>query len=206
MLAVRPFPFEAEFRSETTMSVCAAELEREVADLRRKLEDAREEGRRQGAEEALTSLRAERDTALLAATEVLAATISSLEGRFEEVEHSVARLGAELALDIADHLAGSALARDPTAAIEQAIGRSLTQVRRGQPIAVRVSPEVSQAVQALLDRRQATERRRLHFHLVEDNSLLTGDVRLDWDGGSLLLDRKARRAAVEAEIAALLAA
>lgn len=207
MASLRPFAFAREFRcAPAEASRSPAELEAEIARLEQRVEEAHEEGRATGMAEALTTLRAERDTALLAATEALLASLATFDQRQAEMEQSVSRLGAELALDLADHLAARAIERDPVAAIDQALGRALRQVRRGQPLRLRVAPELEQAVQHRLSERQASERRRLPVTVLGDSDVARGDARIDWEGGALLLDRDARGRAMAEEIAALFAA
>lgn len=203
---VQPFPFASEFHAGRSTHVSLAELETEVAALRLEVRQRYEQGRADGASEALAALRAERDTALLAASEVLAAALSRFDERFADAESAVARIGADLALDFADHLAARALEREPAAAIELALARVLDEVRRGQPLRVKVAPDLLDAVEQLVARRQASDRRRLPLTVVADAGLAAGDARIEWDGGALALDLTARRDALRAEIAGLLAA
>jgi len=203
---VQPFPFASEFHVGASAHVSLAELETEVATLRLEVRAGYEQGRADGATEALATLRAERDTALLAASEVLAAALSRFDQRFAEAESAVARIGADLALDLADHLAARALERDPAAAIELALGRVLGEIRRGEPLRIRVSPDLVPLVEQLVERRLANDCRRLSLTVVADAGLPTGDARIEWDGGALALDRDARRNALSAEISGLLAA
>ncbi|WP_426265893.1 FliH/SctL family protein [Sphingomonas sp. LHG3443-2] len=206
MSFVQPFAFAAEFHDGDFGPVTLASLELEVAELHHKLAQAHERGLRQGREEALATLRAERDTALASAAEALTVVLASLDARFATTERQVARLGAELALDLADQLAGTALERDPVSPIEAMIGRALEQVRRGCPLRVRVAPGLVSAVEGLVQQRQDRDRRRLKITVLADDSIIDGDARIEWDEGALLLDRAGRRAAMEAEIAASLAA
>ena len=203
---VQPFPFASEFDVGASAHVSLAELEAEVATLRREVRAGYAQGRADGATEALATLRADRDSALLAASQMLAAALSRFDQRFAEAESAVARIGAELALDLADHLAARALERDPAAAIELALGRVLGEIRRGQPLRVRVTPDLVQLVEQLVERRQASDHRRLVLTVVADAGLPTGDARIEWDGGALVLDRDARRDTLRAEISGLLAA
>ncbi len=206
MSFVQPFAFAAEFHNGDYGPVTLASLELEVAELHRKLSQARENGLAQGREEALAILRAERDTALASAAQALTTVLASLDARFDATERQVARLGADLALDLADQLAGTALERCPAAPIEAMIAHALHQMRRGCPLRVRVAPGLVDAVESLVQQRQDRDRRRLNITVLADDTVADGDARIEWDEGALLLDRAGRRAALEAEIAASLAA
>lgn len=203
---VQPFAFAAEFRDCDLGPVTLASLELEIAELHRKLAVAHERGLTQGREEALAQLRAERDTALLGTAEALTAVLASLDARFHDTERQVARLGADLALELADQLAGQALERDPTAPIDDMIGRALGQAGRGCPLRIRVAPALVAPVETLIEERQKRDRRQLFLTVVADPALPEGDARAEWDEGALVLDRTARREAMASEIEATLAA
>lgn len=202
---VRPFAFAAEFRDPGRGPVTLEALELENEELRRQLAEARQRGLAEGRSEALVQLHGERDTALLAAASALSLSLGSLAIRFDEVERKVARLGAELALDLADHLAARALERDPAAAIDEAIGRALGQVRRDCPLRVRVAPALVAAIEAMIEERERRDCGLLQVIVIADPALTSGDARVEWDDGALVLDRAARHAMMSAEIASTLA-
>lgn len=206
---VKPFPFERVFSepTETVVTVdegallsriaaLEAECERARAEHEAAIAVARAEGFRQGLEQA----RGERENALLAAVDALQASIEAVEQGLGEVEVRLAHEAGELALAAADLIAARALERDPSLAIDEAIGRALGQIRRGQPIRIRVHPELVSDVERLVSERQASERRRLSLIVLGDEKLPLGDALLQWDQGGLRLDADARRAAIRAEM------
>lgn len=199
------FTAERPFRGTETLALQIAELELEVERLKRGLAGENARGRTAGYEEALTQLQSERDTALLAAADALQASLESLDQQFASAEAQVMRVGAELALQAADFLAARALEREPTEAIEAAIGRALRQVRRGEPIEVRAHPELAAAVESMIADRQSRDRRRLFLTVIPDSNVPIGDARLEWEHGGLSLDRDARRAAAWGEMESMLA-
>lgn len=209
---VKPFAFDRVFTAPAARKPASPEamrleiehLELEVVRLKRELETATNLARAEAFQLGLEQARADRDTALLAATDALQASLEALEMRFDAVEESVAREGAEIALAAADFLAAGALAEAPALPVVQAIARALTQVRRGQPIHVRVHPDLLEPVEQLVEQRQQQDRRRLGVTVVADAQLKLGDARLSWDNGGIILDAEARRAAVRAELEAFL--
>ena len=80
----------------------------------------------------------------------------------------------------------------------------LQQVARGTELQVRVHPDLVEAVEQRIAQRQAADRRKLHVGVVPDATLAPGDALIDWEQGGLLLEKAARRAAVESELAPLL--
>ena len=175
-------------------------LELEVRRLKSELQSEHARGRAEGEAAALASFRAERESALLAAADALHACLEDLDGRWQELEHELAGSATELALEAADLLAGHALDRSPAEPVGQAIARALHQVRRGQPIEVRVHPDLATAVEQMVSARQAADRRRLFLTVVPDPALPQGDARLSWELGALAVDGAARREALRREL------
>lgn len=200
---VHPFTFDRVFAAPAPALEAGLEREHllaEIEHLRAEVARAAERGRVQGEADALERYRSERDTALLAATDALQASIEELDARFAELEKAVIRDGAGLALAAAEQLAGRALAEQPEATIDAAIGRVLAELRRGAPLEVRVHPDLVERVEAQLAERQARDRRTLHVVVVGDATLPLSDARLQWERGGAQLDQAARRQALLREL------
>ena len=200
--AVQPFAFDRVFAPSPSVvsGPDAASLEAEVARLRDTLDVEIERARTKGFEAGLAQARAEQSAALLAATDALQASLELLDERFAQAEEQLATEAAALALAAADHLAGHAANLEPTAAIDEAIGRTLDQVRRGTPVHVRVHPDLAPAIEDVIAERQSRDRRKLHLLVVSDTTIPTGDARLVWEDGSLLCSAEARRDALLCEL------
>jgi flagellar assembly protein FliH len=210
-IQVQPFAFDRVFGTAAATNLDAEalrlrveQLELELFHLRGEVEAQVVRARAEGFQAALDQVRGERQAALLAATDALHAAIEALDARFDDIATELAREGAEIALAAADHIAGEALAARPIAAIEGALDRALRQLRRGQPITIRVHPDLVAEVEALIAARQAQDRRRLALAVVADPALALGDAQLVWDDGGLGVDATARRAAVARELDQLL--
>lgn len=205
---VRPFAFDRVFavtppgatKDADALRLEVEHLELELLRVKRDMEAQVALARAEAFQAAVEQVRAEREQALLAATDALQAELERLDTRFHELELQVARQGGEVALAAADHLAARALEQAPGAAIDAAIGRALRQVRRGQPITVRVHPDFLDDIEALVADRQTRDRRRLGLTVIADASLAPGDARLEWENGGLVLDAEARREAVAREL------
>ncbi|MEW9854514.1 FliH/SctL family protein [Novosphingobium sp. M1R2S20] len=211
---VKPFPFarifseplvEAVTVDEQALNARIAALEADCARLRAEHEAALAVARAEAFQQGLDHARGERETALLAAVDALQASVEAMEEGLGEVEVRLAGEAGELALAAADLLAARALEQDPTAAIDEAIGRALGQVQRGQSIRIRVHPDLVADLERLVTERQANERRRLSLIVFGDDKLSLGDASLQWDQGGLRLDADARRRAIRAELEGILA-
>lgn len=210
---IRPFVFDSIFAIPETdpSKVSTHDLQLEIAALQADLALAQQEQevllasvRAEAFEAGLAQARGERENAMLAAVDALQASLENLDSRMEDIAAEVARDGAEVSLAAAELLAGRAIVMDPGLAIDDAIGRVLKQVARGQELLVRVAPSLAADVERMIEARQAQDRRRLNLQVVSDPSLAPGDAFIEWDQGALALDAEARREAIRAELEALL--
>ncbi|MES2269496.1 MAG: FliH/SctL family protein [Pseudomonadota bacterium] len=156
--------------------------------------------RAEGFEAGLEQARSEIEAALLAATDALHSSIETVEGEFELIEQRMSSAAADVAMAAADGLAARALAIDPAMAVDEAIGRVLTQVARGQELSIHVNPALVERMEALIADRQSRDRRRLSLTVIADSSLVIGDALISWEQGGLALDAAARRTAILSEL------
>lgn len=211
---VKPFGFDRVFRfaaGEPPPKTNNGELHQQIADLEAQIAALREVHaveilriRAEGYEAGLMQARAERDTALLAATDALHAALDDVDARLASTAETMMRDAADLAYMAADVLAGHAVARAPERAIDEALGRVLQQVTRGTQIGIRVHPSLAADMEELIAKRRSQERRKLALVVLEDADMAPGDAQIFWDEGGLGVDAEARRAAVLAEIGPLL--
>ncbi|MDX5985996.1 FliH/SctL family protein [Sphingomonas echinoides] len=194
-----PTPFDMP-DSMLDQAALRAELDARKADHENALSIARADAFEAG----LAQARTERDAALLCAIDAMHGALDALDARFAETTRRIVADATDVALAAADAIAGRALVRDPTGLIDDGIGRVLQQVARGTELQVRVHPDLVEAVEQRVATRQAADRRKLHVGVVPDATLAPGDALIDWEQGGLLLERAARLAAVESELASLL--
>jgi len=204
---IRPFAFDRIFPAVETARdsddpaalrahIAVLEAEAALADVARDaaLGAARDAGFAAG----LAAARSDRQAAMLAAIDALHATIEDVDSRLEAIAEATTREAVVLVEVAAELLA----ARTPaTLAIDDAIGRVLRQVARGQEIEVRVHPELVDEVERLVAVRQAGDRRRLAIGVTGDATLPVGDSHIHWDRGGVLLDAAQRSEAVRAALA-----
>ncbi|MFL9841539.1 FliH/SctL family protein [Sphingomonas sp. ST-64] len=208
--STRPFGFDRVFTTRET--TCTVEhdslsqtirieaLEDEIAHLRRMQNEELARARADGFQAGLDAARNDRETALLAALDALQAGVEGISDERAGFQADTAREAAELVMAVAEHLAGHPLLSCPAQAIDDAIGRALSQVARGTELTVRVNPDMAEQIEERIAQRQANDRRRLNLHIAHDATLAPGDARIEWDEGGLTLDRSAREAAVLREL------
>jgi flagellar assembly protein FliH len=145
----------------------------------------------------------EREQAVLAALDALHAEWEVFGEARDAMIEALRGEASALALSIGEALAAQALREAPGEAIDQAIGRVLSQIARGQEVTVSVHPDLAEDIEARIATRQAGDRRRLNLVVLRDDTLAPGDAHLRWEGGGLRLDAAERRRAVAEELAAL---
>lgn len=175
------------------------ELQAEIERLKQERDEDLARARADGFEAGLVRARSDREAATLAAVDALNAALENVERRFEDAETRISQEAAEVALAAADFMAARALEQAPWAAIDQAIGRVLRQVR-GQTLQVRVHPSLVADIGRLIEARRSQDRRRLSIDAFADETLAPGDAIISWEQGGLVLDAAARREVVRAEL------
>lgn len=205
----RPFAFDRVFAMPRAGKPVSNEppeltaLREELEQLKLQMDANLAMARADGFEAGLAQARGETAAALLAATDALHVSIEAIEGEYEVIEERLSKAAADVALAAADELAARAVETDPARAIDEAIGRVLTQVARGQELHIHVHPALTEQMEALIAHRKSSDRRRLSLTLVPDASLALGDALISWEQGGLALDAAARRQAVLAELGLL---
>lgn len=207
----KPFRFATEFAMtspEIRGDAHATALE--VAALRAELEALRADrdvaltkARQEGYADALVQLRADREQALLAALDALHVEWEEFADTREAMIERLREEAGALSLSIGEALAGRALEEAPGAAVDQAIGRVLGQIARGQEVTISVHPDLVDDIEARIAARQAGDRRRLNLVVLADDALAPGDAHLRWEGGGLRLDAAERARAVREELRSL---
>lgn len=212
---IKPFGFDQVFEAGggapadldlATLRLRVMALEAELAarddDRRQHISSAREAAFEAGMAQANT----DRQNAILAATDAIHAAIESVEAEMQGFADAAAREAGEVARLAAELLAARMIEEAPAAAIDEAIGRVLGQVARGQEIQVAVHPSLAGELERLVAIRQSGDRRRLAIVVVADPACALPDAHISWDRGGLILDAAARRAAVDAAFAPVFAA
>jgi flagellar assembly protein FliH len=201
---VRPYAFERIFAlsaadpcsnpQDQALQLLAlqAELARQQEESSAALAQARADGFAAG----LAQARSDTASALLMAEEALVAGIAKLEAGFLKTETRIAGAAAEVAMTAAEQLAARAIAADPCLAIDQALGRVLTQIGFRETLHIHVHPSLADALQAVIEHRGSLAQRPLSIIVHPEADLPPGDAHILWDEGGLSLDAAARNAAV----------
>lgn len=187
----------------TDAALALAAVRAEMEALRADQSVAIARARSEGYMEALAQMRAEREQALLSAWDALHTAWEEFEHGRDAITEQLREEATTLALSIGEALAARALVDAPGEAIDQAIGRVLSEIARGQEVIISVHPDLAPDIEARIATRQAADRRRLNLVVLHDDALAMGDAHLRWEGGGMRLDAAERLRAIHAELAAL---
>ncbi|RXR29560.1 FliH/SctL family protein [Sphingobium fluviale] len=187
----------------TDAALALAAVRAEMEALRADQSVAIARARSEGYMEALAQMRAEREQALLSAWDALHTASEEFEHGRDAITEQLREEATTLALSIGEALAARALSDAPGEAIDQAIGRVLSEIARGQEVIISVHPDLAPDIEARIATRQAGDRRRLNLVVLHDDALAMGDAHLRWEGGGMRLDAAERQRAIHAELAAL---
>jgi flagellar assembly protein FliH len=208
--STRPFSFETVFEAKPVIpeyeideELSAAVLRSEIDAMRASRAEEIAAAYARGAEEAEARVRGERDEALLAAFDALHAAWEEFEHTRDAMIEELRHQATELSIAIGETLAARALEQAPGAAIDEAIGRVLALVARGQEVLISVHPDLIEDITARIAARQSLDRRKLNLGVEGDTALAIGDAHLRWDGGGLSLSAEARAQAIASELASL---
>lgn len=207
---IRPFGFDTIFSATQVSADSLDDLDPwlRIEALRAELAKAQVEGearivaaRAEGFMAGQTQARDDQAAALLAATDAIHSAIDEVDAALEVIAARTVRDAAEVAQASAEILAGRAFEMAPAAAIDEAIGRALKQVARGQAIQVAVHPDLLQQIEAIIAERQAGDRRRLSLTAIGDAAVAPGDAHIQWDQGGIVLDAAVRAALIRTTLA-----
>lgn len=214
---ILPFAFDRTFpsaggeparmlRRKTDAAALALEvdaLQEKIAQIEQAHRDELARARSEAFAAGLDHARTEREEAILASIDAAQASLETIAIQHEDLRREVVADASELALAAAEVLAGCAIDHEPGRPIDEAIGRALLQVTRGEEIEIRVHPDLVEDIALRIAARQAGDRRQLFLNVSADPTVSRGDAVLSWERGGLLVDAASRRQAVLDELAPL---
>jgi flagellar assembly protein FliH len=176
------------------------ELEKAQDDISSLLTQAREEGVKEGVEQA----RGELTASLLAATDSIHAAIEQFGASIDDRFDTVVRDCASLLLVGVEFLAGRAIDASPIETVSSAIAELLGQMHQFHDIDVEVHPSLVEPLQRKFSLIPAVGRNAYRLEIIGNADLVPGDAQLSWGTGGLKIDLETRRAALLDTLAILL--
>ena len=197
MSGARKFLFGDDFRGPT-----AEEEALRAAAERAAQEAARQQAFATGVAEGRRQAAAETERRLAEVMERLSAESSA---RFAALDPAVGQVEDEALAyfdALARRLAGSALARQPLAAVADAAREAFQHLRGVPHLVARVGTALVEDVETLLKRSGREHGFEGRIIVIGDEELGPGDVRIEWADGGVARDRASFERALEAAVAA----
>lgn len=144
-------------------------------------QEAYEEGREAGRQEALTTIENETKTSL----EALLADITSLNSQYRDEMTRLEQKAVEFGITAGSKLAGELIRREPLPLLEQFFANAFKVIGGVPEVTARVSPKVHQPLLDAISQWQAKHGHDGEIRLITDESLKPGDVALTWAEGGV---------------------
>ncbi len=147
-----------------------------------------------------TAEQAETEAALAAATAQLAAAVADLGARITGAEHQLKADAAALGHAIARKLCQTLTADLPMAEMDAMVNDCLTELRDEPRIVVHVAGAVLDEARSRFEAAASGGAFPGRLIVLADDTLGTGDVRVEWAHGGVLRDEKALAATIESAV------
>lgn len=163
------------------------------------LVSARNEGFRQGVEEGLRQA----DGQLGGLAAQLARSAERLFAQEESRMAAIEQQAAQLAIAVANAIAGAALAEKPLAMLGGAIRECLSHARLAPHLVVRVHESVVEQAESLAKRLMLENGFTGRLIVLGEPDIMPGDGRIEWADGGLVMDRERLAGSIENAVAEL---
>lgn len=181
------YTFETDFRSGGPG--------RRAADM--EIQQAREQAFAEGLAQGRAEAQMQANAALTHMAGLIAQQASQLIAMQEERFVVIEQAAAALAATLARRIAGAALAERPMALIEEAARDCIVQARAAPHLAVRVSAELVADTEKLFGELAHDKGYAGRIVVLADEAVGSGDARIEWADGGIVIDREALGAAID---------
>jgi flagellar assembly protein FliH len=186
--------FDLDFSNPSSRGDAAS-----AADVARKVAEAEARGHRNGLAAGLAQANAESARRSAVALEQIAAAMSNVAGRFNDVEARMESEAVEVAIAVARKLCATLMSGEPLAEAMALVADCMRHLVSTPHLVVRVNDALHESTKASVE--QIAHRYGFEGRLVilAEPEIAHGDCRIEWADGGIVLDR----ATTEAKIAEL---
>ena len=186
--------FDLDFSNPSSRGDAAS-----AADVARKVAEAEARGHRNGVAAGLAQANAESARRSAVALEQIAAAMSNVAGRFNDVEARMESEAVEVAIAVARKLCATLMSKEPLAETMALVADCMRHLVSTPHLVVRVNDTLYESTKASVE--QIAHRYGFEGRLVilAEPEIAHGDCRIEWADGGVVLDR----ATTEAKIAEL---
>ena len=169
------------------------------AEIAARIAEAEARAYRAGYDAAQREAKVESDRRAALALEEIGIAIKGIAARYAGIETRMETEAVDVAVAVAGKLAPELIARDPFAEIEALATDCFSQLVSTPHLVVRINDSLYDAARAQIERLAAHAGFEGRLVILAEPTIATGDCRIEWADGGVVLDR----AAIEAKISEL---
>jgi flagellar assembly protein FliH len=195
MAAPAKFLFETDFSAPDKMRERAAT----PSEVAQKVAAAEARAYRDGYDAALREAKVESDRRAALALEEIAIAIKGIAARFSSVETRMETEAVDVAVAVARKLCSELIAREPLGEVTALVSDCFAQLVSTPHLVVRVNESLYEAAHERIEKLAKQSGFAGRLVILAEPEIETGDCRLEWADGGVVLER----AAIEAKISEL---
>jgi flagellar assembly protein FliH len=195
MAAPAKFLFDTDFAAPDRTRERAAT----AAEIAQKVAEAEARAYRAGYEAAQHEAKVESDRRSALALEEIGITIRGIATRFSGIEARMETEAVDVAVAVARKLCGELIAREPLGEITALVCDCFSHLVATPHLVVRINDQLYEAAREKIERQAAQSGFEGRLVILAEPGIATGDCRIEWADGGVVLER----AAVEAKISEL---
>jgi flagellar assembly protein FliH len=194
MAAPAKFLFDTDFAAPDKREKAAT-----PAEIAEKIAEAEARAYRAGYDAAQREAKAESDRRAALALEEIAISIKGIAAGVNGIEDRMETEAVEVAVAVARKLTAELIAREPLGEITALVSDCFSHLVATPHLVVRINDSLYEGARAQIERLAAHAGFEGRLVILAEPSIPTGDCRIEWADGGVVLDR----AAVEAKISEL---
>ncbi|MBR0873188.1 flagellar assembly protein FliH [Bradyrhizobium tropiciagri] len=192
MAAPAKFMFDTDFSAPDRTRERAAT----PAEVAQKIADAEARAYRAGYDAALREAKVESDRRGAQALEEIGTSIRGIAARFAGIETRMETEAVEVAVAVARKLCTELIAREPLGEVTALVSDCFSHLVATPHLVVRINDALYEAAHQSIERMAAQSGFEGRLVILAEPTIATGDCRIEWADGGVVLER----AAIEAKI------
>ncbi|MBR0897231.1 flagellar assembly protein FliH [Bradyrhizobium tropiciagri] len=192
MAAPAKFLFDTDFSAPDR----ARERAPTPAEVAQKVADAEARAYRAGYEAALREAKVESDRRMAQALEEIGTAIKGIAARFAGIETRMETEAVDVAVAVARKLCNELVAREPLGEITALVSDCFSHLVATPHLVVRINDALYEAAHHNIEQMAAHSGFQGRLVILAEPTIATGDCRIEWADGGVVLER----AAIEAKI------
>ena len=195
MAAPAKFLFDMDFSAPDK----SRERPAPAAEIAQKIADAEARAYRAGYETAQREAKAESDRRSALALEEIGIAVKGIAARFSGIETRMETEAVDVAVAVARKLCSELISREPLGEITALVSDCFSHLVATPHLVVRINDQLYEAAREKIERQAAQSGFEGRLVILAEPGIATGDCRIEWADGGVVLER----VAIEAKISEL---